>query len=195
MRHLAVIFVACVSGRAARHTVAPVGAPQVTIVATSTAQPLAPVATETPLVIDLSTKLRDLHISRGQLESIVRDGPGPILQVVDVRAAFVRQRFIGWEFLGFLAPTAMANADVRPGDILVSINSQTIARPEHLQRVWRQFVTRGDHEFRFLRDKRTFSIWLRVDETDQPAASPMAGPMTNTMTGGNAPQVAPSSAP
>jgi len=68
-------------------------------------------------------------LTRSALNAALDAGPGAFLARVDVRAARLGGRFVGWEIVS-LWPGAQI--ELRPGDVVLGVNGRTLERPESL---------------------------------------------------------------
>jgi hypothetical protein len=91
-------------------------------------------AGEAPAV-DLT--LAEFAIRRPALEAFIKQGPRHVLQLVQVQPAFSGQRFVGYEVMQ-VSPDAAAwlKERLRVGDVVVSVNQQSVARPEDYMSIW-----------------------------------------------------------
>jgi type II secretory pathway component PulC len=132
---LLLALAACASGRTGQreHTAARVGeAPTAAATQRSSAPPHRPPAAAA-------------SVGRAELQRLLDAGPGQFLQSVQVKAFFYGGRFTGWEIVRLTAN----RLDLRPGDVVSTVNDHTIERPEQLARLWedlraaRTIVIRG----------------------------------------------------
>jgi type II secretory pathway component PulC len=107
-----------------------------------TKQPTAP-----PVVDELTMErpvappgkgLRAGTIPRERLIAVLDQGPGAFLRQFEVTAKMNGNRFVGWELVQLVGTqhNPLYDIDLSPGDVLLSINGKTIARPDQLQTVW-----------------------------------------------------------
>jgi len=76
-------------------------------------------------------------IPRALLRSELDRGIGRFLQHVRVQAATSRGHFVGWKLVSLFAKRPEINVQVlRPGDILLRVNGESIERPEAFKAVW-----------------------------------------------------------
>lgn len=76
-------------------------------------------------------------VSRAAMIEVLDAGPGAFLAGIEMNAHFRDKRFDGWEIVRFWPGDARyAAVDVRPGDIIASVNGQGLQRPENLFEVW-----------------------------------------------------------
>jgi len=100
-------------------------------------------------------------IRRHQLDQVLDAGLGQYLQNVETEPTFDRGRFAGFRIVKlFPGDLTYASLDLRPGDIVTSINGKPISRPEQASAIWEQLRTASDlvvdyerngtpHELRF----------------------------------------------
>lgn len=82
--------------------------------------------------------LRAGTIPRDRLIAVLDQGPGAFLRQFEVTARMNGNRFVGWELVQLVGTqqNPLYDIDLAPGDVLLSINGKTIARPDQLQTVW-----------------------------------------------------------
>ena len=82
--------------------------------------------------------LRAGTIARDKLIAVLDAGPGMFLRQFEVTAKLAGDRFVGWQLVQLVGSQAnpLYDVDLLPGDVLLSINGKTIARPDQLQTVW-----------------------------------------------------------
>ena len=82
--------------------------------------------------------MRSGTIARDKLVATLDAGPGSFLRQFEVTARMSGDRFVGWELVQLVGTqeNPLYDVDLVPGDVLLSINGQVIARPDQLQTVW-----------------------------------------------------------
>jgi type II secretory pathway component PulC len=82
--------------------------------------------------------LRAGTIARDRLIAVLDAGPGTFLRQFEVTAKMSGERFVGWELVQLVGTNAnpLYDIDLVPGDVLLTINGKTIARPDQLQTIW-----------------------------------------------------------
>ena len=87
-----------------------------------------------------STLAKDIQagtISRVALRAELDRGIGRFLQHVRVQAALSRGHFVGWKLVSLFAKRPEINVQVlKPGDILLRVNGESVERPEAFKSVW-----------------------------------------------------------
>ncbi len=84
-------------------------------------------------------------IPRADLIAVLDDGPAAFLAGLEITAEFAGNRFAGWRIVQFFADDPRyAAIDLRPGDIVRSVNRQRIERPQQLQTLWATLRTAGE---------------------------------------------------
>ncbi len=77
------------------------------------------------------------QVTRAELNGVLEGGIGAFLSGVEVEAAFVNDRFFGWEIVSFWSDEPrFAGVDLVPGDVVKSVNGRAVERPEQLQELW-----------------------------------------------------------
>lgn len=81
--------------------------------------------------------LRSGTIPRDRLLAVLDAGPASFLRQFEVNAKMSGDRFVGWELVQLVGTqNPLYDLDLAPGDVLLTINGKTIARPDQLQTVW-----------------------------------------------------------
>jgi type II secretory pathway component PulC len=110
-------------------------------------------------------------IERAALDAVLDRGPGVFLGGFELAPHFREQRFAGWSIVRFLdSGTYFGSIDLRPGDVVMTVNGHTVARPRNLQELWLDLRMAESIVVRAERDGQPFE--LRFDVID--AAGPSA---------------------
>ena len=82
--------------------------------------------------------LRSGTIARDRLVAVLDAGPASFLRQFEVTARMAGDRFVGWELVQLVGTqqNPLYDVDLAPGDVLLTINGTSIARPDQLQTVW-----------------------------------------------------------
>jgi len=75
-------------------------------------------------------------ILRADLDAVLDQGPGAFLARVEVEPVMEGDAFVAFQVAALHDPAMFDGVDLMPGDRLVSINGQSIERPEHAMTVW-----------------------------------------------------------
>lgn len=75
-------------------------------------------------------------IRRADLDAVLEAGPGAFLGRVSVEPVMEGDSFVAFQVAALNDEAMFAGVDLLVGDRLVSINGQTIERPEHAMTVW-----------------------------------------------------------
>jgi type II secretory pathway component PulC len=77
-------------------------------------------------------------LPRAEVVAVVDRGLGSFLQRVQVEPSFHGGTFRGWSLLRLSPPEFWSGVDLRPGDVVVSVNGKTIERPEQAHEVFQE---------------------------------------------------------
>jgi S1-C subfamily serine protease len=106
-------------------------------------------------------------IERTTLDAVLDRGPGSFLGGFEVAPHFRSQRFAGWAIVRFLeSGRVLSSVDLRPGDVVMTVNGYTIARPRHLQELWLELRISQAIVVKAEREGQPFE--LRFDVIDSP---------------------------
>jgi hypothetical protein len=75
---------------------------------------------------------RDGQVARADLNRLLDAGPGAFLARAEVKARVVKGQFHGWE----VVRTPYPELDLRPGDVILSVNGSILEHPVDLERLW-----------------------------------------------------------
>jgi hypothetical protein len=110
-------------------------------------------------------------IDRAALDAVLDRGPGVFLGGFELAPHFRDQRFAGWAIVRFLdSATYFGDVDLQPGDVVMTVNGHTVARPRNLQELWLDLRLAESIVVQAERDGQPFE--LRFDVIDA------AGPST-----------------
>ena len=78
-------------------------------------------------------------VTRADLVTVLDAGPAAFLAGLEISAEFTGNRFAGWRIVQFFSRASpYAGVDLRPGDIVRTVNNRRIERPNHLQLLWKE---------------------------------------------------------
>jgi type II secretory pathway component PulC len=93
-------------------------------------------------------------LARSAVRAVVDRGLGAFLQHVDIddQPVFVQGRFHGFSVAKLSDPGFWAGVDIKPGDVVVSINGLPIERPEQAQAAFDSLATASELRVALERD-------------------------------------------
>lgn len=81
--------------------------------------------------------LRTGTVTRARLAAVLDAGPGAFLRQLEVAPKLTADRFVGWQLVQLVDHASpLFDLDVVPGDVLLAVNGNPLARPDQLQTVW-----------------------------------------------------------
>ena len=93
----------------------------------------------------MTPRRRNGVIKRYELDKVLDRGLGNYLQNIETEPAFDQGRFIGFRIVTlFPGDLTYASLDLRPGDVVTSVNARPISRPEQASAVWEALRTASD---------------------------------------------------
>lgn len=108
--------------------------------------------------------LRAGTIARAQLVAVLDAGPGNLLRQLEVAPHMSGDRFVGWQLVQLLDGSAwLHDVDVAPGDVLLAINGQLLARPEQLQTVWDSLRTANEIHAQMWRGDQKLELRFKIE--------------------------------
>jgi hypothetical protein len=112
----------------------------------------------------LSSTRRNAMVSRSDLNEVLDGGVGRFLGNVEVAPYLdVRQRFIGWEIVRL----KLTGVDLRPGDIVLSVNQRKIERPNQVQKIWEDLRDTNAIYLSCRRAGKPFTVRIDVRDGDE----------------------------
>jgi hypothetical protein len=114
-------------------------------------------------------------IPRASLMATLDAGPGMFLRGFEVTRQLSGGQFSGWRLVQFFpGEERFRSLDLHPGDVLLTVNDRTLARPEHLQALWEELRGADAIVVRLERDGAPFE--LRFDIVPPAAEAAKAAP-------------------
>jgi type II secretory pathway component PulC len=91
-------------------------------------------------------------ITRSAFDAAIARGPQRIVASVEVRPGLDRGRFQGFQIVRFLPDGDLRDCtSLLPGDVIVSVNRESLERPEQFMRAWEVVKTAAAVEVEVLR--------------------------------------------
>lgn len=117
------------------------------------------------------------EVSRAALIEVLDAGPGAFLAGVEMNAHFGEhrgdKRFDGWEIVRFWpGDRRYASVDVRPGDIIATVNGKAFQRPENLFEVWTSLREADEIVVSGSRNGAPLELRFRIEGAAPAPASP-----------------------
>jgi hypothetical protein len=110
-------------------------------------------------------------IARAALDAVLDRGPGVFLGRFELAPFFRDQRFAGWSLVRFLdSGTYFADVDLQPGDVVMTVNGHTVARPRNLQELWLELRLAEAIVVQAERGGERFELRFDVIDTPGPSA-------------------------
>jgi type II secretion system protein C len=96
---------------------------------------------------------RDHTLTRAAVRAVVAQGLGAFLQLVELdgRPVMAGGKFLGFRIAALRDPSFWRGVDLRPGDVVLSVNGSPIERPEQAQTVFDSLP--GANELRVVYDR------------------------------------------
>jgi hypothetical protein len=108
-------------------------------------------------------------IHRAALDEILRAGPSWLLQRVPIEEVMARGKFIGWRVQRF--PAQWENVDLRPGDIVRSVNGITLETPDRFWTAWTSLAVASEFSIGFERDGQKRELRIPIWGEANPEAA------------------------
>jgi len=76
-------------------------------------------------------------LTRDALNTVVQKGPQRFIASIRVDPVMTKGRFVGYRIVGIATDSPMASSEnIRPGDVIISVNKESLERPEQFMRAW-----------------------------------------------------------
>jgi hypothetical protein len=108
-------------------------------------------------------------IHRAALDEILRAGPSWLLQRVPIEEVMARGKFIGWRVQRF--PAQWEHVDLRPGDIVRSVNGITLETPDRFWTAWTSLAVASEFSIGFERDGQKRELRIPIWGEANPEAA------------------------
>jgi hypothetical protein len=148
--------------------------------ATEPAPPADPEAAPRPVAAP-GKGLRTGTISRARLIAVLDAGLGTFLRQVEVAPRQAGDRFVGWQLVQVLDHTgSLHDVDLVPGDVLLSVNGQPLARPEQAQAMWDSLRSANEVTAQLWRGPAKLELKFAVEPAVSAAAPAPSAPVQIT---------------
>ncbi len=109
--------------------------------------------------------LREGTIARAKLLAVLDAGPGMFLRQLEVAPRLDGNRFVGWQLVQLIDhQSPLVDVDVVPGDVLLAINGNPLARPDQLQTVWDSLRTAHEITAQMWRGNDKLELHFTISE-------------------------------
>jgi type II secretory pathway component PulC len=104
-----------------------------------------------------------LTIYQDEMEAALQRGLQPLIADVNLRPVHEGGRFVGWR-IQFLKPAEppYRGCEVRPGDVIVTVNDSPLERPDQMMSAWKALETADHVTFHVIRGDKPLDITYRI---------------------------------
>ncbi len=102
------------------------------------------------------------HIARGDVEDVLRKGPPWLLRRVTMEEVIREGKFVGWRILTLSFPDAW-KVELKPGDVVKSVNGLALERPDDLFAAWMQLHSAIELRLACEREGKPFEVAMPID--------------------------------
>jgi hypothetical protein len=108
------------------------------------------------------------HLSRAEVERVLREGPPWILRRVPVEEVIHDPdgKFVGWRLMGL--PAAWASLDLRPGDVVTRVNGHPLETTDEAFDAWLLVAKSKELRVSYERAGATHEMVLPIDGDPTP---------------------------
>ncbi|MEZ4298599.1 MAG: serine protease [Polyangiaceae bacterium] len=100
------------------------------------------------------------HLSRPEVEKVLRQGPPWLLRRVVPEEVIRNGRFVGWRILSMPADWGV---DLKNGDVVTKVNGLAIERPDDLWAAWMQMQSAAELRISYERDGAAREVVMPID--------------------------------
>jgi type II secretory pathway component PulC len=112
---------------------------------------------------------RPSRLRRSEMLSVLSAGFPSFLSRIEVKPAFEKGRFHGWRIVALhWEGTAMADADLQPGDVVTSVNGGPIERPEQGQACFQSLAVASELRVAYERGQEKRQLSYPIDDDPPP---------------------------
>ena len=98
-------------------------------------------------------------LPRDRFVQVYRDGPQRFIASLHLQPHVLQGRFVGYQITGFEPNSPMKGGQyIRKGDVVISVNGQSLEKPDQFMKAWQAMRTAKAIEVRVQRDTRTFTV-------------------------------------
>jgi hypothetical protein len=112
------------------------------------------------------------HLSRAEVERVLRQGPPWLLRRVVPEEVIVGGKFVGWRLLSVPGDWTI---DLKNGDVVTKVNGLSIERPDDLWAAWMQMQSAVELRIAYERDGKPREIVMPIDGPSAAGAQPTQG--------------------
>jgi type II secretory pathway component PulC len=110
---------------------------------------------------------------RDEVDQVVKDGLGAFLQRVAVGPSLREGRFFGFRVLALSPPEFWSSVDLKPGDVVMSVNGMPIERPIQAHEAFSSLTTADRLVVTLVRQGQTRELSYQIrSRASAPAAAP-----------------------
>lgn len=129
-----------------------------------------PAKTGATVAASATARVQTGTIERTSLNEVLARGLGAFLSGIEVQAYFDDHKFAGWEVVRFWPQHATySRVDIRPGDVVLSINDHALERPTQVQKLWQDLRTADTVVVRGMRLGTPFKLRFEIRGSHNPA--------------------------
>lgn len=132
------------------------------------------------------------HLSRGEVERVLRQGPPWLLRRVVPEEVIREGKFVGWRMLSLPEDWKV---DLQNGDVVTKVNGLAIERPDDLWAAWMQLQSAVELRVAYERDGKARELVMPIDgpsvagattaQVDQPPPPKPRSKWSTTVIGGD----------
>ncbi|GEM_PF-1196179 len=111
---------------------------------------------------------------REDVDRTVQAGLGLFLQRVVVEPSLEDGAFVGWEIRDLLPPEAWSSVDLRPGDVVTSVNGLPLEREDQAFDAFQSLLKASELRVTYIRAGETRELLFRIRPRGRAGAAPAA---------------------
>lgn len=110
------------------------------------------------------------HLARADVEGVLQKGPPWLLRRVKMEEVIREGKFVGWRILTLSLPDAW-KVDLKPGDVVKTVNGLALERPDDLFAAWMQLHSAVELRLACEREGKAHEVAMPIDGPSKAASA------------------------
>lgn len=110
------------------------------------------------------------HLARADVEGVLQKGPPWLLRRVKMEEVIREGKFVGWRILTLSLPDAW-KVDLKPGDIVKTVNGLALERPDDFFAAWMQLHSAVELRLACEREGKPHEVAMPIDGPSKAASA------------------------
>lgn len=110
------------------------------------------------------------HLARADVEGVLQKGPPWLLRRITMEEVIREGKFVGWRILSLSLPAAW-KVDLRPGDIVKTVNGLALERPDDFFAAWMQLHSAVELRLTCEREGKAHEVAMPIEGPSKAASA------------------------